>query len=666
MSARRSGKVIVCAVLAVLAGGAFPQAAGAHARLVRTTPAQGAELARAPVSAGLLFDEAVRSTGGASLSGPALQAPLQVAARRERGGRLVVVALPRSLGRGVYTLRWSIVSDDGHREAGAVSFGIGVKPAGVPAGATEDSTPDVKLTLARWLFMLGVLAAAGLAGVRLALRPVLPPGGDARAVRTLAGALALAASGALMELAALPDALGTRFGVVTAVAGALALAGALAAWRAAAWRPGFALAAGLVIAPVLAGHALSPGRPRGAVAPVELAHTAAAAAWLGAILWLWLLPAARRRLAFVAAGAVGVIGATGIARAALELQRWGQLGSTGYGRILLIKTAVFLALIGLGAWSHSRRRPGLGSLRRTAGAEAVMVAAVAALVAGLGSTTPPRALASPTAAAAAARTVFGRQADELAVGIAASRAGDEVAVDSTVLGRDGTGAGGMRVAVAVAAARPRWSPAQGCGDGRYCAHVRVHGPAPRLLVRVRRPSGRASVVSATLPATPQTARAAALVAADEKALRGLRSLAIDERLASDSTHTLHTTWRVVAPDRLSYATGVAGDAIVIGARRWDRGDAASRWMPSAQDPRLQLPALDWERVEDPSLLGPTRVDGRPAWLVSFSDPTVPAWFEVAIDRATRRPLVVRMVAAGHFMVRRYGRFDVPLQIRPPE
>jgi hypothetical protein len=186
-----------------------------------------------------------------------------------------------------------------------------------------------------------------------------------------------------------------------------------------------------------------------------------------------------------------------------------------------------------------------------------------------------------------------------------------------------------------------------------------------VVVRIRRRTGRASNVSVTLPASPQPARAAALVAADERALRGLRTLVVGERLAWDSTHVLHTTWHVVGPDRLSYTTRVAGQAIVIGTRRWDRADAAARWLPSSQDPRLRLPALDWDRVEDPSLLGSGTVGGRPVWRVSFSDPTVPAWFEVAIDRRTQRPLVVRMVAAGHFMVRRYERFNAPLRIRPP-
>jgi len=51
--------------------------------------------------------------------------------------------------------------------------------------------------------------------------------------------------------------------------------------------------------------------------------------------------------------------------------------------------------------------------------------------------------------------------------------------------------------------------------------------------------------------------------------------------------------------------------------------------------------------------------------VSFRDPTVPAWFEVTIDKRTSRPLVVDMTAAAHFMVRHWGSFDEPLTITPP-
>jgi hypothetical protein len=44
---------------------------------------------------------------------------------------------------------------------------------------------------------------------------------------------------------------------------------------------------------------------------------------------------------------------------------------------------------------------------------------------------------------------------------------------------------------------------------------------------------------------------------------------------------------------------------------------------------------------------------------------VPAWFEVAIDRRTSRPLRVDMTAAAHFMVRDWGSFDDPVSIEPP-
>jgi len=51
--------------------------------------------------------------------------------------------------------------------------------------------------------------------------------------------------------------------------------------------------------------------------------------------------------------------------------------------------------------------------------------------------------------------------------------------------------------------------------------------------------------------------------------------------------------------------------------------------------------------------------------VSFVNPSTPAWFTVAIDRATYRPLRLRMTAAAHFMTHRYLEFNRPLAIEPP-
>ena len=121
---------------------------------------------------------------------------------------------------------------------------------------------------------------------------------------------------------------------------------------------------------------------------------------------------------------------------------------------------------------------------------------------------------------------------------------------------------------------------------------------------------------------------------------------------------------MLARDRLAYTTRGGGQAIIVGDRRWDRAASGRPWQPGTQE-RLSLPAPDWDSAEDASLLGAGTVAGRPVWNVSFSDPTIPAWFEVSIDKQTGLPLLERMTAAAHFMVRRFERFGARLHIAPP-
>jgi hypothetical protein len=53
------------------------------------------------------------------------------------------------------------------------------------------------------------------------------------------------------------------------------------------------------------------------------------------------------------------------------------------------------------------------------------------------------------------------------------------------------------------------------------------------------------------------------------------------------------------------------------------------------------------------------------WVVSFANPSTPAWFTAWIDRSTYRPLRLRMTAAAHFMTHDYVAFNRPLRISPP-
>jgi hypothetical protein len=131
---------------------------------------------------------------------------------------------------------------------------------------------------------------------------------------------------------------------------------------------------------------------------------------------------------------------------------------------------------------------------------------------------------------------------------------------------------------------------------------------------------------------------------------------IRERLADGAGDVLDTVYRMVAPHRLSYTTQGRGQAIIVGGTRWDRSGPAARWQRSAQD-RVDVPSPDWSHAVDAALLRPG--------VVSFRDPSIPAWFEVTLDRRTGLPLRERMVAPAHFMDRRYGRYGAALRVAPP-
>jgi hypothetical protein len=268
-----------------------------------------------------------------------------------------------------------------------------------------------------------------------------------------------------------------------------------------------------------------------------------------------------------------------------------------------------------------------------------------------------------TAANDVPTTVFGRQARELAVGVAARRRGQNVDVATTVLDQDGTRRRGLRVTLA--AADGGWVSARPCGAGRYCGEVTVEGAQPLIRVRLARAGGLVSAVAVTLPRHPEPARAEALVRGSGAALRRLKSLIVNERLESGPPYpALITQFSYIAPDRLSYRIAGGGEAIVIGTHRWDRESSTGRWQESTQEPP-RVPSTDWRRVRDASMLGGAKRDGRAVDMVSFYDPSVPAWFEAEIDRQTRLPLRLEMIAAAHFMTHTYGAFNAPLTILPP-
>jgi hypothetical protein len=225
---------------------------------------------------------------------------------------------------------------------------------------------------------------------------------------------------------------------------------------------------------------------------------------------------------------------------------------------------------------------------------------------------------------------------------------------ATVLGGDGSPLSGLTLSFRAGSRVVRARP---CGHGCYTAR------APRAAREEVRPGGSPPVVF-RVPAT--TRPAAAIVARAARVTRALRSLVYVESLRSGPTGGIVTTWRMKAPDEVQYGIRGGASAVVLGERRWDRDHPGEAWRRSQQLPPLRVPQPAWGSVAtNVHVLSEASVGGRRVWVVSFANPTVPAWFTAWIDRETYRTVRLRMTAAGHFMLHRYLEFDRPLRIRPP-
>jgi copper transport protein len=394
--------VAAAAVVALLA--AAP--AWGHAGLTLSEPAAGAALGDTPTAIELTFSEPPQ----ASLSSIKV---LDANGRPRRVGRvertpadpLSVTARVARLPRGVYTVVWRIVSAvDGHATSGSYAFGVGVVPTG-GAATTGSTSPDAsKLEMvSRWALLVGLALLIG-AGVASVARFGGREGAD---VRLGAVAFVLAGGGALLLAEAQRRTAGTSAGALlrtpvghSLIWRGLAIAGAGVALLVARRLTGparriamgcaalAALYAGVVH--VSAGHAASGPWPRGLSETLQSVHLAAAGVWIGglaALLYGGAAAAAVKRFAIVAGACLLVVAGTGTARAVEELTSWRDLGTTWYGRLVLVKILLVVAIAALAArnppWDAGR------PLRRGPRIELVLAAGAFAAAALLGSLGPP-------------------------------------------------------------------------------------------------------------------------------------------------------------------------------------------------------------------------------------------------------------------------------------
>lgn len=189
----------------------------------------------------------------------------------------------------------------------------------------------------------------------------------------------------------------------------------------AVWLVAFAAAcAYLVVSPALGGHA-GAADDSALLIPLDVVHVAAMSVWVGGVALLLVVPAATRaldpadrtrllallvtRFSALALAAVAALLATGVAQSVLHLDALSDLVDTPFGRAILIKAALLVALIALGAYNRRRSQPELArlavdgeppghagsALRRTLRAEIALMATVLAVTAALVAYSPSAA-----------------------------------------------------------------------------------------------------------------------------------------------------------------------------------------------------------------------------------------------------------------------------------
>ncbi len=361
-----------------------PAAASAHATLLSTTPTQSARYSSAsgPRTVALVFDNVVTTSAETLGVYDGRGKPVHVALLRG-SGKTVRGRLPR-LVDGSYVVVWHIISDDGHPEQGAFTFSVGRAAA---------STVDIGSLVASRSAGRGLGTVFGIDRVLIFLATLVVVGGlafirwrwpEARNHRAVwVVLLALCLVGVIASLVSIPlqaayttgGGAGTvtdwsAFSAVTDVRfGRAALARALLLGLLAVFivaKPGRVrswldrdvifgvIALATLVSIAYAGHGYTGQWPLMGLA-IDVAHLGAASGWLGGLVVLALALRSRTGTASLAVGAerfsqvalpaVAILVLSGV------LQGWRQLASvsalwhTSYGRLLVLKGLVVIAIV---------------------------------------------------------------------------------------------------------------------------------------------------------------------------------------------------------------------------------------------------------------------------------------------------------------------------------
>ncbi len=413
------GVALFVAALAAVPSGT----ASAHAALESSTPAANSVLETGPSSIVLDFDEEIE-VGLASIklfagdgSAVELGSPSDGA-----DATAVTVSVP-TLTNDIYAVIWKVTSADGHAVEGAFSFQVGTGTTGnaqdlldqVKGGGAATSGLVWFYAIARFLALTGAIVLIGVGLWSLTGRPAIGtrPGvqrlmwvGWAMlqlgAIGAFLGFSAQATGGTMADvftLSSRSDIVATQTGRMLALRMLLALVLGIVLWRRSAsgtswWRGTAAIAAVLTLVTFSASGHPNSLSPKLLWVTIDELHLVAIVVWLGGLLALWFAgrqwmsePEAVRpveRFSLAASICVPVIVVTGVLQTLKLAGSLTDVSATDWGRMLLTKVMLVIAMVGVGAVSRwLLQHDGAGSIRRTVVVEAIIGVLVVALAAGI-------------------------------------------------------------------------------------------------------------------------------------------------------------------------------------------------------------------------------------------------------------------------------------------
>jgi copper transport protein len=383
---RRTGSLLLLvAVVCALLFGPVSSAA-AHATLVRTDPAQGEVLERAPERITFSFNESVIGVPAGikvfDATGEEVASSASVSASQ------LFVDLDEEVGDGTLVVVWRLVSEDGHPIGGSLSFAVGA-PSDVVDVSTDgaDAATDAPLglSLVRGLGYVGLLVAAGVAAFtvlflprdraadrsRTRLRPVARVAAGVAALGWVAAVPLVALYQLGLPASAITDGstwsslAPAEYVVPAAVVAGLALAVVPLPQAVAPGRTRAALVLGgaalAVAAPAFTGHTRAT-TPEALVIGVDVLHLAAGTLWLGGLVAIALVlgdlargdagAVVLGRFSTWASALLAVLVVAGTVLAWRVAGSWDALVDSGYGALLLVKVLAALVAVAIAAWNR--------------------------------------------------------------------------------------------------------------------------------------------------------------------------------------------------------------------------------------------------------------------------------------------------------------------------